>query len=80
MINAAKNEEEEIAGANVLWTLAFDHENRQQMRMDDQCMKALTKLKDSGSKNVQKVASGALWEIEGKHNYSISACRGNCLS
>ncbi|KAK3746538.1 hypothetical protein QZH41_019863 [Actinostola sp. cb2023] len=75
MINAAKNEEEEIAGANVLWTLAFDHENRQQMRRDDQCMKALTKLKDSGSKNVQKVASGALWEIEGKHNYSISACR-----
>lgn len=68
MLSDARDEEEQIAAANVLWVLAFDQENSKSMQDDEHCMAELRKLKENQSRDVQRVASGALWEIEGKRS------------
>jgi hypothetical protein len=69
MIEEAKNEKEKATAAEALWMLAFDEDNRQEMkRNDDKCIKLLKKLKESDNDTTRKAASGALWEIEGKQH------------
>ena len=68
MISRAKNDEERVTAANVLWVLAFDDEISQKISHDVDCMDELHKLKQSQNKDVQMVASGALWEVEGKRS------------
>jgi hypothetical protein len=76
MINGAKGEEEKIAAAEALWVLAFDEENRQEIKSNDSCMELLHGLKESSNDKVKRAASGALWEIEGKQQHSASSDAG----
>jgi hypothetical protein len=76
MLKAAQNDEESIAAANALWVLAFDEENKREIKKNDACMELLRKLKDSSNKKAKKAASGALWEIEGKKHHSSKSTAG----
>ena len=72
MLESAKDDEEMLNGAKSLWMLAFDNSNRKIIKSNESCMAALHKLKESENKELQKVAAGALWEIEGKRRHSAN--------
>lgn len=58
------SEEEQQNAAKVVWELAFDKDNRQVMKQDDELMQKLTVLKTSHHKDVAKNAGGALWILD----------------
>ena len=72
MINRALSENEKMEAVGALWVLAFDEDNRTKMRETEGLVDLLKSLKDSDNDEVQKAASGALWEIVGKESHSES--------
>ncbi|PFX17112.1 uncharacterized protein LOC111341315 [Stylophora pistillata] len=70
MLQNAKDDEERVNACNTLWTLAFDEENKKNIKEDEHACAELRKLLTSNNREVKKAAAGALWEIEGKEKHA----------
>ena len=70
MLQSAQDDEEKFNACNTLWTLAFDEENRTQMKRDKDAIPELKKLLMSENIEIKKAAAGALWECEGKEKHA----------
>lgn len=70
MLENAKDDEERVNACNTLWTLAFDEENKKEIKKDAHASAELQKLLTSTNNEVKKAAAGALWEIEGKEKHA----------
>ena len=70
MLQNAKDDAEKINACNLLWTLAFDKENRKQIKNDESVIPELKKLATSENSEIKRAAAGALWECEGKEKYA----------
>ena len=56
-------EEEQVAAARALWTLAFDSDVRKKIQVQEGCLEALQKLTTSERSSVRHMVKGALWVI-----------------
>lgn len=65
--------EERVAAIKALYMLSFDEANKEMIKSDPDTMALLRSLQTSDNKEIQKVASGVLWEIEGKKKHSGSS-------
>ena len=70
MLQKAKTEDERLNACNTLWTLAFDEENKKQIRSDEIAIAELRKLLTSDNSELKRAAAGALWECEGKQRHT----------
>jgi len=70
MLQSAQDDEEKFNACNTLWTLAFDEENRKQIKGDTVAIPELKKLLTSENSEIKKAAAGALWECEGKEKHA----------
>lgn len=70
MLQSAQDDEEKFNACNTLWTLAFDKENRQQIKNDKVVIPELKKLLASENSEIKRAAAGALWECEGKEKHA----------
>ena len=70
MLQKAKTEDERLNACNTLWTLAFDEENKKQIRSDESAIAELRKLLTSDNSELKRAAAGALWECEGKQRHT----------
>ena len=70
MLQSAQDDEEKFNACYTLWTLAFDEENRTQIKNDKVAIPELKKLLMSGSGEIKVAAAGALWELEGKEKHA----------
>lgn len=70
MLENAKDDEERANACNTLWTLAFDEENKKEIKKNEHASAELRKLLTSTNNEVKKAAAGALWEIEGKEKHA----------
>ena len=70
MLQNAKDDEERVNACNTLWTLAFDEENKKNIKEDEHACAELRKLLTSNNREVKKAAAGALWEVEGKEKHA----------
>jgi len=70
MLQSAQDDEEKFNACNTLWTLAFDEENKQQIKNDKVAIPELRKLLMSENSEIKKAAAGALWECEGKEKHA----------
>lgn len=70
MLQSAQDDEEKFNACNTLWTLAFDEENRQQIKNDKVVIPELKKLLASENSEIKRAAAGALWECEGKEKHA----------
>ena len=66
VIKTSKEDEEKASATRALWMLAFDDNNKEEIRQEEGAMDILHQLQQSENPEVQKAAAGALWEIEGK--------------
>ena len=66
ILQTSNDDEETASGARALWMLAFDDTNKDLIRQQEGTLDTLRALHHSANPEVQKVAAGALWEIEGK--------------
>ncbi|XP_078362921.1 uncharacterized protein LOC144647053 [Oculina patagonica] len=66
ILKTSNDDEERASAARALWMLAFDDFNKDVIRQEEGALDTLRELHHSGNPEVQKAASGALWEIEGK--------------
>ena len=76
MIQNAKTQDEKTEAAETLWTLAFDADNKELIRQDEQAMSALRELQGSESSETRKAAAGALWELGDKEKHSGEVQQG----
>ncbi|KAL9979646.1 hypothetical protein ACROYT_G017336 [Oculina patagonica] len=70
LLQNAKYDVEKINACNLLWTLAFDEENRKQIKNDESAIPELKKLATSENSEIKRAAAGALWECEGKEKHA----------
>ena len=70
MLENAKDDEERVNACNTLWTLAFDEENKKEIKKDEHASAELRKLLTSTNNEVKNAAAGALWEIEEKEKHT----------
>ena len=70
MLQRAQDDEEKFHACNTLWALAFDEENRKQIKSDEVVIPELKKLLASENSEIKRAAAGALWECEGKEKYA----------
>ncbi|KAL9979651.1 hypothetical protein ACROYT_G017341 [Oculina patagonica] len=70
LLQNAKDDAEKINACNLLWTLAFDEENRKQIKNDESAIPELKKLATSENSEIKRAAAGALWECEGKEKHA----------
>ena len=70
MLRSAQDDEEKFNACNTLWTLAFDEENKKQIKGDKVALPELKKLLMSENSEIKKAAAGALWECEGKEKHA----------
>ena len=70
MLQNTKEDEGRTNACNLLWTLAFDEENRKQIKSDGTVIPELKKLVASENSEIKRAAAGALWECEGKEKYA----------
>ena len=66
VIKTSNEDEEKASATRALWMLAFDDNNKKEIRQEEGAMDILHQLQQSENPEVQKAAAGALWEIEGK--------------
>ena len=77
MLITAKENQERINGCSTLWTLAFDADNRVEIRSNEHALAELRKLASHENMEIRKAAAGALWEVEGKHKHAEENYRSN---
>ena len=70
MLQSAQDDEEKFNACNTLWTLAFDEENRKQIKNNEVAIPELKKLLTSENSEIKRAAAGALWECEGKEKHA----------
>ena len=66
VIKTSNEDEEKASATRALWMLAFDDNNKENVRQEEGAMDILHMLQQSENPGVQKAAAGALWELEGK--------------
>ena len=66
VIKTSNEDEEKASATRALWMLAFDDNNKGEIRQEEGAMDILHQLQQSKNSEVQKAAAGALWELEGK--------------
>ena len=66
VIKTSNEDEEKASATRALWMLAFDDNNKKEIRQEEGAIDILHQLQQSENPEVQKAAAGALWEIEGK--------------
>ena len=66
VIKTSNEDEEKASATRALWMLAFDDNNKKEIRQEEGAMDILHQLQQSENPEVQKAAAGALWELEGK--------------
>ena len=66
VIKTSNEDEEKASATRALWMLAFDDNNKEEIRQEEGAMDIVHQLQQSQNSEVQKAAAGALWEIEGK--------------
>ena len=66
VIKTSNEDEEKASATRALWMLAFDDNNKGEIRREEGAMDILHKLQQSENPEVQKAAAGILWELEGK--------------
>ena len=66
VIKTSNEDEEKASATRALWMLAFDDNNKGEVRQEEGAMDILHQLQQSKNSEVQKAAAGALWELEGK--------------
>jgi len=66
MMENPLRDEETAEALELLWVLAFDEENADKIRENEELVDLIKASKDHESEDVKKAASGVLWEIEGK--------------
>lgn len=79
--------EEKLAAVRALYMLSFDETNKAMIKADNDMMEQLQSLQNSDNKEIQRAASGVIWEIEGKKEHAHSSgiylpvpyCRGALL-
>ncbi|EDO45030.1 predicted protein [Nematostella vectensis] len=71
MLANAKNDEQRRCGAEALWVLAFDNENKEAILTTPNAVELLKELQHSEDDSVKKAAAGVLWEIEGKESHTV---------
>ena len=62
MLEKAKSDIERLNACNTLWTLAFDEDNRQEIKNNDSALLELRKLLLTKNSELKGAAGGALWE------------------
>ena len=70
MLQTAKDNEEKLNACNALWTLAFDEENKIEIKANEQAISELEKLLTEENVGIQRAAAGALWECTGRERYA----------
>ena len=70
MLAKAKGDEERLNACNALWTLAFDEDNRQEIKNNESALLELRKLLLTKNNELKRAAAGALWECEGKEKHA----------
>lgn len=70
MLQSAQDDDEKLNACYTLWTLAFDEENRTQIKNDKVAIPELKKLLMSENNEIKVAAAGALWECEGKEKHA----------
>ena len=70
MLQSAQDDEEKFNACYTLWTLAFDEENRTQIKNNKVAIPELKKLLMSENSEIKVAAAGALWECEGKEKHA----------
>ena len=70
MLQTAKDNEEKLNACNTLWTLAFDGENKKEIKSNELAITELKKLLTGESSEIQRAAGGALWESTGKDKHA----------
>lgn len=68
-----EHKEERVAAIKALYMLSFDEANKEIIKSDPDTMALLRRLQTSDNKEIQKVASGVMWEIEGKKKHAGSS-------
>ena len=66
MLKTSSVDEGRAIAVKALWMLAFDNSNKEAIRREVGGLKMLRELQRSKDPDVQKAATGALWELEGK--------------
>ena len=66
VIKTSNEDEEKASATRALWMLAFDDNNKKEIRQEEGAIDILHQLQQSKNSEVQKAAAGALWELEGK--------------
>ena len=70
MLQKAQDDDERIEACRTLWTLAFDDENKQEIKRNKLAMAELERLHSSENKELRRAAAGALWECQYKEKYA----------
>lgn len=65
--------EEKLAAVRALYMLSFDETNKAMIKADNDMMELLQSLQNSDNKEIQRAASGVIWEIEGKKEHAHSS-------
>ena len=66
VIKTSSEDAEKVSAIKALWMLAFDDNNKKAIRQEDGAVGLLRHLQHCKDSQVQRVAAGALWEVEGK--------------
>jgi len=70
MLEKAKTDLERLNACNTLWTLAFDEDNRKEIKSNESAILELQKLLLTKNSELKKAAAGALWECQGKEKHA----------
>lgn len=69
MLQKAKDDDERLNASQTLWILAFDDENRNEIKNNESAIAELQKLVLSENTELKRAAAGALWECQGKQKH-----------
>ena len=69
MLQKAKDDDEKLNASQTLWILAFDDENRNEIKNNESAIAELQKLVLSENTELKRAAAGALWECQGKQKH-----------
>ena len=70
MLQKAQGDDERLNACNTLWTLAFDEDNKKEIKGNESAIPELQKLLSSNNSELRKAAAGALWECQGKEKHA----------
>ena len=70
MLQKAQGDDERLNACKTLWTLAFDDENKQEIKNNQFAIAELENLLSSENSELRRAAAGALWECKGKDRHA----------